>query len=111
MCFETGMVPSFKSAKANYLVVAKDGDELIGYAYSTIAPKLIYSGGFATLQCDAFFDFDSVETDDVGCLSQFYIKEGYRNRGIGSALFDMSMEWLRSYKEIKDIFIFCIQWQ
>lgn len=48
MCFETGMVPSFKSAKANYLVVAKDGDELIGYAYSTIAPKLIYSGGFAT---------------------------------------------------------------
>ncbi|HPY56273.1 MAG TPA: GNAT family N-acetyltransferase, partial [Sedimentibacter sp.] len=66
----------------------------------------IYSGGFATLQCDAFFDFDSVETEDVGCLSQFFIKENYRNTGIGTAMFNMSMDWLNSFKEIKDIFIF-----
>lgn len=106
MCFETRMVPAVKSSKANYIVVAKDGDEVIGYAYSTIAPKEIYSGGFATLQCHAFFDFDSVEGDDVGCLSQFFIKEGYRSKGIGGVMFDMSMEWLRSFEDVKDVFIF-----
>lgn len=106
MCFETRMIPSVKSAKANYIVVAKEDNELVGYAYSTISPKETYSGGFATLQCDSFFDFDSVKNDDVGCLSQFYIKEGYRNRGIGSVLFEKSMDWLHSYKSIRDLFIF-----
>jgi GNAT superfamily N-acetyltransferase len=106
MRFETRMLPALKSAKKNHIIVAKDGNQLVGYAYSTIASKYIYSGGFATLQCDAFFDFDSVKTEAVGCLSQFYIKEGYRNRGIGSVLFDMSMNWLRTFNHIKDLFIF-----
>ena len=106
MSFETRMLPALKSSKENYIVAAKDNDEMVGYAYSTIASKYIYSGGFATLQCDAFFDFDSVKTEDVGCLSQFFIKEDYRNKGIGSQMFKMSMDWLNSFKEIKDIFIF-----
>lgn len=106
MCFETRMIPSIDSAKANYIVIAKDDDEIVGYAYSTIAPKTTYSGGFATLECDAFFDFNSVEGDDVGCLSQFYIKDGYRNTGIGSVLFEKSMDWLSSFKSINDLFIF-----
>lgn len=106
MCFETRMLPALKSAKKNHIIVAKDGNQLVGYAYSTIASKKVYSGGFATLQCDAFFDFDSVKTEDVGCLSQFYIKDGYRNRGIGSVLFNMSMDWLSTFKHIKDLFIF-----
>lgn len=106
MCFETRMVPSVKSAKANYIVVAKDDDEIVGYAYSTIAPKETYSDDFATLKCHAFFDFNSVKTDDVGCLSQFFIKEEYRNKGIGSALFEKSIDWLHSFKSIDDIFIF-----
>ena len=58
------------------------------------------------MQCDAFFDFDSIETEDVGCLSQFYIKEEYRNKGIGTVLFNKSMEWLNTFKDIKDHFIF-----
>lgn len=106
MRFETRMMPSLKSAKANYILAAKDDDEIVGYAYSNISPKEIYSGGFATLKCDFFFDFDSVENDDVGCLSQFYIKEGYRNLGIGSTLFQKSMVWLRSFESIRDLFIF-----
>lgn len=106
MCFETRVIPSVKSAKANYIVTAKDDNEIIAYAYSTISPKETYSGGFATLQCDAFFDFDSVKSDDVGCLSQFFIKEGYRNMGIGSVLFEKSMNWLNTFESIKDLFIF-----
>lgn len=106
MSFETRMIPSLKSSKANYIVIAKDNNEIVGYAYSTIAPKKSYSGSFATLQCDAFFDFDSVKTEDVGCLSQFFIKDNYRNLGIGSTLFSMSMDWLKSFEEINDLFIF-----
>jgi GNAT superfamily N-acetyltransferase len=106
MNFETRMVPSVKSARANFIVVAKEDNEIVGYAYSNIAPKQIYTNDFATLQCDAFFDFDSVMTEDVGCLSQFYIKDGYRNLGIGSVLFGKSMEWLNSFTSINDLFIF-----
>lgn len=106
MNFETRMIPSVKSAKNNYIVVAKDDDEIVGYAYSTISPKETYSTDYATLKCHAFFDFDSVKNDDVGCLSQFFIKEDYRNYGIGSVLFQKSMEWLNSFKLIDDIFIF-----
>lgn len=106
MCFETRMVPAVKSAKANYIVAAKNNDEIVGYAYSTISPKETYSADYATLKCNAFFDFDSVKNDDVGCLSQFFIKESYRNTGIGSVLFEKSMDWLSSFKSISDIFIF-----
>lgn len=106
MCFETRVIPSIKSAKANYIVVAKDDNKLVGYAYSNISPKKIYTNDFATLQCDSFFDFDSVKGDDVGCLSQFFIKEDYRNTGIGSILFQKSMDWLSSFKSINDFFIF-----
>lgn len=101
MSFETRMIPSVKSANHNYIVVAKDDDEIVGYVYSNISSKETYSNGFAT-----FFDLDSVKTDDVGCLSQFYIKEGYRSHGIGSVLFEKSMEWLSTFKSISDLFIF-----
>lgn len=106
MCFETRLVPSAEKAKANHLIVATDGGEAVGYAYSNISSKYIYTNNFATLDCDAFFDFDSVKGEDVGCLSQFFIKEAYRNQGIGSALFRRSMEWLRSFDSIEDVFIF-----
>lgn len=106
MSFDTRIPPALKSARFNHIIIARDGDEVVGYAYSTIADKKIYSGGFATLQCDAFFDFDSVEGEEIGSLSQFYIKDGYRNTGIGSRLYEMSMDWLKSFEEIKDIFIF-----
>ncbi|MEA4827671.1 MAG: GNAT family N-acetyltransferase [Clostridium sp.] len=106
MCFETRMIPSIKSAKANFLIIAKDDNEIVGYAYSNISSKYTYSGGFATLKPVNFFDFDSVKSDDVGCISQFYIKDDYRKIGIGTVLFQKSMDWLSSFKLINDLFIF-----
>ncbi|MGE5632261.1 MAG: GNAT family N-acetyltransferase [Caulobacteraceae bacterium] len=106
MCFETRVIPSVKSAKANFIITAKDDNEIVGYAYSNISPKNTYSGGFATLEPVDFFDFDSVKSDDVGCLSQFFIKEGYRNIGVGTVLFEKSMEWLNSFRSINNLFIF-----
>lgn len=101
MSFETRMVPSVKGAEANYIMIAKHEDQIVEYVYSNISKKETYSSAFAT-----FFDLDSVENDKVGCLSLFYIKAGYRNIGIGSVLFEKSMEWLKSFKSINDLFIF-----
>jgi len=101
MNFETRMIPSLKNAKANFILAAYDGDEIVAYVYSNISPKQVYSNEFAT-----FFDMDSVESENVGCLSQFYIKEGYRSMGIGSELFNRSMEWLNSFDNIDDRFIY-----
>lgn len=101
MNFDTRMVPSINSALYNYIVVVKDDDKIVAYVYSNISPKEAYRNDFAT-----FFDLTSVKGDDVGCLSQFYIKEEYRQFGIGSKLFNMSMEWLNKFDDVEDYFIF-----
>ena len=104
MNFDTRMVPSIKSALHNYIVVVKDPeqqDEIVAYVYTNIAPKEAYSNDFAT-----FFDLSTVKKENVGCLSQFYIKEGYRQFGIGSKLFTMSMEWLKTFEDVEDYFVF-----
>jgi len=101
MNFDTRLIPSIKNALHNYTVVVKDDEKIVGYVYSNISPKETYSSDFAT-----FFDMSSVSKNNVGCLSQFYIKEDYRQYGIGSKLFNMSMEWLKQFDEIEDYFIF-----
>ena len=83
------------------LLVAKDDHEVVGYVYCNISFKETYSNKFAT-----FFDLDSVKNAEAGCLSQFYIKEGYRKTGIGSVLFEKSIDWLNSFESISDLFIF-----
>ncbi|MTI49142.1 GNAT family N-acetyltransferase [Sporosalibacterium faouarense] len=106
MCFESRMIPAIDGSKSNFIITAKDKDEIIGYAYSNICSKTTYSDGFATLEPVDFFDFNSVKGDDVGCLSQFFIKEDYRKTGIGTILFNRSLDWLNSAESIDDIFIF-----
>ncbi|WP_316568905.1 GNAT family N-acetyltransferase [Neobacillus sp. YIM B06451] len=101
MNFETRMLSSIQSAIDNQIVVVRDGDKIVGYVYSNISPKEAYSNDFAT-----FFDLSSVNRNNVGCLSQFYIKQEYRRYGIGSVLFDISMKWLNQFDDIEDYFIF-----
>lgn len=101
MNFDTRMIPSLKSAMYNYIVVVKDELKIVGYVYSNISAKETYSNNFAV-----FFDLASVKRNNVGCLSQFYIKEEYRQKGIGSVLFDMSMKWLNQFDDVDDYFIF-----
>jgi ribosomal protein S18 acetylase RimI-like enzyme len=101
MNFDTRMVPSIKNALHNYIVAVKDGEKMVAYVYSNISPKETYSNDFTT-----FFDLSSVSKKNVGCLSQFYIKEEYRQYGIGSKLFTMSMDWLKQFDDVEDYFIF-----
>ena len=85
MNFETRLIPSIKKALYNYTVVVKDKGKIVGYVYSNISSKETYAIEFAT-----FFDLSSVRKENVGCLSQFYIKEDYRQYGLGSKLFNLS---------------------
>ncbi|MCM3118411.1 GNAT family N-acetyltransferase [Neobacillus sp. MER 74] len=101
MNFDTRLVPSINSAIHNYIVIVKDGEQVVGYVYSNISPKETYSNDFAT-----FFDMSTVRSPNVGCLSQFYIKGEYRKYGVGSTLFKMSMEWLKQFDDVEDYFIF-----
>ncbi|WP_062235637.1 GNAT family N-acetyltransferase [Fictibacillus sp. FJAT-27399] len=101
MNFETRLIPSINNAVHNYTVVVKDDDQIVGYVYSNISPKEAYANEFAT-----FFDLSSVNRDHVGCLSQFYIKEEYRQYGIGSKLFHMSMDWIKQFDDVEDYFIY-----
>lgn len=101
MSFETRLVPSVKSAIHNYFVIVKDEEKPVAYVYSNISRKETYSNDFAT-----FFDLSSVKKENVGCLSQFYIKDEYRKYGIGSKLFSMSMEWLKQFEDVEDYFIY-----
>jgi GNAT superfamily N-acetyltransferase len=101
MNFDTRMVPSVKNAIHNYIVIVKDGEKIIAYVYSNISPKEAYSNNFAT-----FFDITSVRKKNVGCLSQIYIKDEYRQYGIGSKLFNMSMDWLVQFDDVEDYFIY-----
>ncbi|QUI22456.1 GNAT family N-acetyltransferase [Vallitalea pronyensis] len=101
MSFETRMIPSMESAVENYLMIVRDKENIVGYVYCNISEKEVYDNDFAT-----FFDMASVSKEHVGCLSQFYIKEGYRGAGIGSVLFEKAMAWLTSFDTIEDIFIY-----
>ncbi|WP_267195395.1 GNAT family N-acetyltransferase [Filobacillus milosensis] len=73
----------------------------MGYVYANVSPKEAYDTKFAT-----FFDMNSVKRKNVGCLSQFYIKDEYRKYGVGSKLFDLSVQWLKQYEDIEDYFIY-----
>ncbi|WP_202906806.1 GNAT family N-acetyltransferase [Abyssisolibacter fermentans] len=99
MSFETRLLPSLEKADKNFIMIAKDDDEVVGYVYCNLSAKEVYDNDFAT-----FFDINSVE-DQVGCLSQFFIKDGYRGSGIGTRLFNEGMKWLNQL-DVKDLFIF-----
>lgn len=101
MRFETRFIPSYQNARNNFLIAVKNDETYVGYVYANISHKSAYDSAFAT-----FFDMESVSHDYVGCLSQFYLDESYRGQGIGSELFNRSMEWLSTFKEIKDVFIY-----
>lgn len=106
MNYQTRLIPSVTGALENLIIVAKADNQIVGYAYSNVCKKTVYSGGFATLAPVDFFDFSTIKSDNVGCLSQFYLNQDYRGYHIGSELFDRSMVWLEGFKDISDLVIF-----
>ena len=111
MNFDTRMKRSWEHALDRQVIVAKDGGVPVGYVFSTIenigesryaipdwAPKVENGKGF-------YPDWPDLPPK-VGCLSNLYLRDGYRNLGLGSKLFDMAMEWLESFEDVPVIFIY-----
>ncbi len=112
MNFDTRMKVSFNGAFRSQVIVAKDGDEVIGYVFSTIDDVPVEARGafpaWAPKSEGAIgFYPDWVELPQkIGCLSNIYIREEYKGKGIGTKLCDMAVEWLGSFSDSKLTFVF-----
>ena len=101
MDFDTRMRRSYDCALAKQVVVVKDSGVPVGYAFSTI-------DSLDDLRRSPFklLPERSDLPSRIGCLSNLYLREGYRGTGLGSKLFDMSMDWFDRFDDLSQIFIF-----
>lgn len=101
MNFDTRMKKSWESALEKHAAIAKDGAVPVGYVFSTVeSAEGMKNSSFKLLLDTAGFP------ERIGCLSNLYIRDGYRGSGLGSRLFDISMEWLESFPDMELIYIF-----
>lgn len=103
MNFDTRMKKSYESSLENQVIVVKDDDIPVGYVFSTIedTERSKGSGEYSGL----YPEWDTIPKK-VGCLSNLYFQDKYRGMGLGSKLFEMSMEWLESFPDVDLIFIY-----
>ncbi|MBI0583975.1 MAG: GNAT family N-acetyltransferase [Methanomassiliicoccus sp.] len=101
MNFDTRMRPSYERALDKQVVVAKDDGVPVGYVLSTIdSMESMTNSPFKLLPPE-----DALPPK-IGCLSNLYVREGYRGTGMGSRLFDQAMEWLTGFKDVDRIYVF-----
>jgi GNAT superfamily N-acetyltransferase len=98
MTFENRMVPSVRDASDNHIVVVMAGNHPVAYAYSSISRTNKFPPGF--------LEPAAVVKSHIGLINNFFIEEEFRSFGIGSRLFDGSVNWLRAYPDVDDIFVF-----
>lgn len=101
MDFDTRMMRSYAAALDKQVVIVKDDGVPIGYAFSTVeSADSLRNSPFRLLP-------DRGDLPErVGCLSNLYLREEYRGTGIGSRLFELSMEWLESREGVDLIYVF-----
>ncbi|MFC5452885.1 GNAT family N-acetyltransferase [Paenibacillus aestuarii] len=113
MNFDTRMKKSFEHALASQVIVAKDNGVPVGYAFSTvdaIDKTRREFPAWAPIQdpkksLGFYPDWDHLPAR-MGCLNNLYIRDGYRDLGLGSQLFSMSMGWLESLPDVDLIMIY-----
>lgn len=112
MTFDTRMKKSYENAFRSQVVVVKDDGISVGYVFSTIDNVTIRDK-------DAYPDWAPVSENSmgfypgwvelpqkIGCLSNLYLRDEYRGLGLGTKLFDMTMEWLESFSDVDLIFVY-----
>ncbi|WP_308636894.1 GNAT family N-acetyltransferase [Paenibacillus silvisoli] len=113
MNFDNRMKRSFEHAAESQVVVVKDDGVPVGYVFSTIdstANRSTAIPDWAPVQDPAtvkglYPDWDELPAK-VGCLNNLYLRDGYRDKGLGSRLFNLSMDWLESFPDVDLIFIY-----
>lgn len=113
MNFDSRMKKSYENAIEKQLIVIKDHDTPIGYVFSTIEKipqdKQAYPE-WAPISDDkniqGFYPSWDNFPSKIGCLNNLYLSEGYRDRGLGSQLFKMAIQWLESFADVSVTFVY-----
>lgn len=100
MNYDTRMKPSFPLAIENNVILIKDKDMPIAYIYSTIN----WVSEMRKSQFPLLPEWDNLPSK-IGHLNNLYIKEEYRHLGLGKHLFDLAIEWLDAFEDIKLILV------
>jgi len=114
MNFDTRMKKSYEGAIRSHVIVAKDGDTPIGYVFSAIDEEnegsRNYFPDWAPMKgvegVKGFYPDWVKFPQKIGCLNNLYIKEAYRNKGLGKKMLDIAMEWLESFEDVDLIFVY-----
>ncbi len=112
MDFDTRMKKSYENALRSQTIIVKNDDIPVGYIFSTIdavtaADKNSYPAWAPVEENSMGFYPDWVTLpQNIGCLSNLYLREAYRGKGLGTKLFDMAMEWLESFPDLSLAFVY-----
>ena len=112
MNFDTRMKKSHECALESQTVVVKDNGVPVGYVFSTIdlvdaGDKAAFPDWAPASENSLGFYPDWVKVPQkIGCLSNLYLRDQYRSMGLGSKLFQMTMEWLESFADVNLIFVY-----
>ncbi|GLC82983.1 GNAT family N-acetyltransferase [Lacrimispora brassicae] len=112
MNFDTRMKKSYESAHDSKVIVVKDNGVPVGYVFSTIdlvdtdAKDAFPAWAPADENMIGFYPDWVKLPQKIGCLSNLYLRDQYRSMGIGSKLFEMTMEWLESFTDVNVIFVY-----
>jgi GNAT superfamily N-acetyltransferase len=113
MNFDTRMKKSYESSLDSQVIIVKDKGIPVGYVFSTIEnienkknsyPEWAPIENLENIQ--GFYPQWDHLPQKIGCLNNLYVRDQYRHMGLGSRLFDMSMEWLESFQDIDLVFIY-----
>ncbi|MCL1941365.1 MAG: GNAT family N-acetyltransferase [Synergistaceae bacterium] len=114
MNFDTRMKASCEGALRSHTVAAKDGGVPIGYVFSTINEEdessRDYFPDWAPMKgvegVKGFYPDWVKFPQKIGCLSNLYIRDGYRGLGLGAKMLGMAMDWLESFDDVELIFVY-----
>ena len=112
MNFDTRMKKSSENACDSHVVLAKDGIDRIGYVFSTVDyvtedSRAVYPEWAPQTDNSIGFYPDWVHLPQkIGCLSNLYLRDGYRGCGVGAELYRQAEVWLKGFPDVELIFVF-----
>ena len=113
MNFETRLLQSFKNSPINQIIVAKDGENPVGYVFSTVedvkkGDKSSFPAWMPDIDTDAkgFYPDWEYFPDKIGCLNHLYVKKEYRRLSLGAKLLDKALAWLESFEDVDITFVY-----
>lgn len=110
MNYDNRLKQEYKGTDNEYMFVAYDNDNPIGFTYGTISQvtldHLTMKPSWAVdLEGNGFYPNDYDTPKSIGTFKLLYVYEEYRGLSIGKKLSDNLMEWLKS-KSVEDLWVY-----